>query len=229
MGLPSWLPSADGPLFSDRFDAGRRLAARFQDLAGDSRVLVLAIPRGGVEVGYALASVLQLPLDVFITRKIPAPGNPELALGAVAPDGTLVLDQELLAQLGVPKSYIEAETRRQLEEIQRRLEAYASRPLDSEQLAGRRLLVVDDGVATGSTLTAGLRALRRQEPAELMVGIPVGPRDTILRLREEVDRLECLATPEPFWAVGRFYESFSQTSDAEVLRLLQLHRRSLGS
>lgn len=209
------------PLFHDRFEAGRRLAERFGDLAGARDVLILAIPRGGVEVGYALAEALSLPLDVYLTRKIPVPGNPELALGAVACNGTLVLDRGLAERLNVGQEYIREAVAKQRAEMEQRLARYGSRTLSQGTLEGRRLVLVDDGVATGSTLLAGVRALRETSPAALMVGIPVGPRETLQELKGEVDRLESLASPEDFLAVGRFYERFEQTSDEEVIRLLE--------
>lgn len=215
-----------GVLFRDRFEAGERLAERFTDLRGVSGVLLLAIPRGGVEVGYAMARQLGLPLEVYLTRKIGAPGNPELALGAVASNGTLVLDRDLILRLGVDQDYVDRQVKRQQEEIGRRLEHYGGKGLSREELEGQRLVIVDDGVATGSTMLAGIRALRQTHPAELMVGIPVGPPETVQRFRAEVDRLECLAAPEQFLAVGRFYESFEQTTDEDVVRLLEDLRKS---
>ena len=206
--------------FADRADAGRRLAQALSDLKGRADLLILAVPRGGVEVGAEVARALQAPLDVFIARKIGAPGNPELAIGAVAADGATVLDEGLVASLGVPASYVQQATDRERTEIERRLRAYrGDRP--APQISGRTVVLVDDGVATGATTLAAVRALRRQNPRELILAVPVGPPDTIAVLRREVDRAVVLETPEPFWAVGAFYQRFDQTPDERVMELLR--------
>ncbi|MGQ9683624.1 MAG: phosphoribosyltransferase [Anaerolineae bacterium] len=210
--------------FVDRVDAGRRLAQALSDLKGRSDLLILAVPRGGVEVGAEVARALQAPLDVFIARKIGAPGNPELAIGAVAADGATVLDEGLVASLGVPASYVQQATERERTEIQRRLRAYrGDRP--APQVANRTVVLVDDGVATGATTLAAIRALRQQRPHELILAVPVGPPDTIAMLRREVDRAVVLETPEPFWAVGAFYQRFDQTPDERVVELLREYAR----
>ncbi len=207
-------------MFRDRQEAGRLLAQRLEDLRGDPSVVVLGVPRGGVVVAAEIARHLGAPLDVYITRKLGAPGNPELAIGAVAEDGTLVLDPETIAMLHVSEQYLEEERERQQAEIQRRALRYrGGRP--PIPLEGKRVVLVDDGVATGRTLEAAIRALRQHPLKELILAVPVGPPSTIHRLRELVDRLEVLETPEFFWAVGMFYEDFHQVSDAEVERLLQ--------
>ncbi len=206
-------------MFADREEAGRLLARRLEDLRGDPTVIVLGIPRGGVVVAAEIARHLGAPLDVYITRKLGAPGNPELAIGAVAEDGTLVVDPETISMLRVSEAYLEAERERQQEEIRRRAQRYrGARPPLS--LAGRRVVLVDDGVATGRTLEAAIRALRQHPIAELILAVPVGPPSTIERLRPLVDRLEVLETPELFWAVGMFYQDFHQVSDSEVESLL---------
>lgn len=206
--------------FHDRQDAGRQLAKALRFLEGREDAVILAIPRGGVVVGYEVAKELGLPLDVYITRKIGAPYNPEFALGAVASDGTRVLDEMVVRQLRVSEDYIEEETARQRQEIERRLAEYrGDRP--PLELEGKTVVLVDDGVATGSTILATIRALKRRSLAELILAIPVGPPDTVARLGREVDRVVCLDTPEPFWAVGRFYTLFDQTTDAEVVALLR--------
>jgi len=206
--------------FHDRKDAGRQLAKALAFLEGREDAVILAIPRGGVVVGHEIAEALGLPLDVYITRKIGAPYNPEFALGAVASDGTRVLDELVVQQLQVSRDYVEQETARQQGEIQRRLAEYrGDRP--PLELEGKTVVLVDDGIATGSTVLAAIRALKRRSLAELILAIPVGPPDTVARLSQEVDRVVCLDTPEPFWAVGRFYTVFDQTTDTEVVALLR--------
>jgi len=206
--------------FRDRHEAGQLLAKELDSLRGCKDALVLGIPRGGVVLAYEVAKELGLPLDVYITRKIGAPHNPELAIGAVASDGTLVLDDDLIRRMGVPDDYVQEETDRQRKEIKRRLAAYrGARP--EPEFRNRTILLVDDGVATGATVLASLRALNRAEPAQLILAVPVGPPETIRRLSQEADRVVCLQTPRIFWAVGAFYAVFSQTSDAEVKQLLQ--------
>ncbi|MBC7250665.1 MAG: phosphoribosyltransferase [Anaerolineae bacterium] len=206
--------------FRDRREAGQKLAEALSFLQGQKDVLVLGIPRGGVVVAAEVARALGAPLDVFITRKIGAPGNPELAIGAVASSGELVIDEGLVLGLGVSPRYVEEETERQKQEIARQMTLYRGhRP--PPQLTGKTVVLIDDGVATGATTLAALRALRASAPAELILAIPVGPPDTVERLSAEADRVVCLHTPAWFWAVGAFYEDFSQTPDEEVIRLLQ--------
>ncbi len=205
--------------FLDRRDAGRRLAEALAFLRGRKELLILAVPRGGVVVGAEVARALQAPLDVVIARKIGAPGNPELAIGAVAADGTVVLDSDLVQSLGVSEQYIQRATERERAEIARRLRAYRDdRP--PPQVAGRTVVLVDDGVATGATTLAAIRSLRKQAPRELILAVPVGPPETITTLSREVDRMVVLSTPEVFWAVGAFYDTFDQTTDQEVIALL---------
>lgn len=206
--------------FRDRREAGQLLAEQLEFLRGRKGLLVLGIPRGGMVVAAEVARALDAPLDVFIARKLGAPHNPELAVGAVASSGEIVLDQHLIAALGVPQSYLEAETERQRTEIQRRMKTYrGDRPaLDFKD---KTVILTDDGVATGATMRAAIQALQATELQELVVALPVGPPDTIQELADMVDRMVCLHTPAFFWAVGGFYMDFSQTSDAEVIQLLQ--------
>jgi predicted phosphoribosyltransferase len=206
--------------FRDRQEAGQLLAQVLTFLKGRKDVIVLGIPRGGVVVAAEVARAIGAPLDVYITRKIGAPFNPELAIGAIASSGDVVLDEGSIGSLGISPGYVKNETERQRREIERRLKKYrGNRP--AQKLESKTVVLVDDGVATGATTLAAVRALKKQSPAELILAIPVGPPDAIARLREEVDKLVCLETPELFWAVGTFYEVFDQTSDEEVEQLLQ--------
>ena len=215
------------PLFADRRDAGRRLAdavARLQ-LADP---LVLALPRGGVPVAFEVAERLRAPLDLLLVRKLGAPGQPELGIGAVV-DGLapqVVLNDEAVADTSASPEYIEAETSAQLAELERRRRAYLGerRPPD---VSGRVVVLVDDGVATGGTARVGLRALRRAGAGRLVLAIPVAPRDVLAALREEADDVVCLATPTPFLAVGFHYVGFDQTTDGEVVALLAAARSAV--
>lgn len=206
--------------FRDRREAGRLLAEKLSFLKGKENLLVLAIPRGGVVVGSEVAKALDAPLDVYITRKIGAPYNPELAIGAIASDGTLILDRSLASRLGVSEEYIKAQSAREQEEIERRIRKYRG-DQPSPVLEGKRVILVDDGIATGATIEATIDALQKTGLEELILAVPVGPRETIERLKRKVDRLICLHAPEIFWAVGSFYHTFDQTSDEEVIALLE--------
>ncbi len=204
-------------IFHDRLDAGRRLADALKEHAGPDTV-VLAIPRGGVIVGEVVAATLGVPLDVVVPRKVGAPGNPELGLGAVAP-GVRVLDPWLIERLGVSEEYLEREIAAEEAETVRRLEAYrGGRP--PLELEGKTAIVVDDGVATGGTAVAALRWARAQGAATVVLAVPVAPPQTIQRLSHEADEVVALATPEPFFAVGEWYRIFDQTPDDEVLAAL---------
>jgi putative phosphoribosyl transferase len=205
-------------LLKNRVEAGKKLAAALKGIS--KKAIVLAVPRGGVVIGFEVAKALGTPLDIFITKKIGAPNNPELAIGAVAEDGTLLLDEGLVEMLSVPQGYIEEEVERQKIEIKRRLKSYRGNA-PYPPVADREVILVDDGVATGSTLKAALRSLRKQGAKPLVVAVPVGPVDTVEALKQEADRVVCLFTPEPFYAIGEFYENFEQTTDAEVTDLLK--------
>ena len=205
--------------YKDRYDAGRILAQHLEWLCGDPDVIVLGIPRGGVVVAFEVARTLDAPLDVYITRKIGVPYNPELAIGAVASDGTVFIERDLATQLGASSEYLEAETRRQQEEILRRVILYRGER-QAPELKDKIIVVVDDGIATGATVRVALRALRGQSPRKLILAVPVGPADTVAKLRDEADEVVCPLTPQLFWAVSGFYTIFDQTRDDEVIRLL---------
>lgn len=209
-------------IFQDRRDAGRQLAEALRDLAGQEAV-VLAIPRGGVEIGAEVARSLGWPLDIVVPRKVRAPSNPELGLGAIAP-GVRVVDEAMLQTLGVSQEYLEREIAEQEEEIRRRQDAYRhGRP--PEELAGKVAVVVDDGVATGGTAAAALRWAHSQGASRVVLATPVAPREATRRLRADADDVIVLDTPEPFFAVGQWYRDFPQTSDREVVALLEDARR----
>lgn len=208
-------------IFSDRQEAGQRLARQLLRLRADVPV-VLALPRGGVPVAFEVARVLEAPLDVVLVRKIGAPGQPELAVGAVV-DGErpeVVLNEDIVRALGVSREYIDREIARQSGENERRRALYCSGRV-RVGLAGRVVIVVDDGIATGATVRAALRAIRRAEPRKLILAVPVAPPDTAADLRSEVDELVCLLRPEQFGSIGRFYADFDQVDDAEVVHLLR--------
>lgn len=212
------------PTFKNRQDAGRQLAERLLRYR-DERPVVLALPRGGVPVGYEVAVTLDAPLDIVVVRKLGAPGQPELAIGAVVDgdDPQSVLNPDLMRLLDVSEEYLAREVDRQLWEIRRRERLYrGDRP--HARVEGRTAIVVDDGIATGASMRAALRGLRRAGPARLVLAVPVAPPDTVEALRAEVDDLVCLSTPEPFMAVGQHYEDFSQPTDEEVIELLDRAR-----
>ena len=210
-------------MFTNREDAGRQLAVRLGRLKADpgAGVVVLGLPRGGVVVAAQIATALAAPLDVLVVRKLGAPAQPELAIGAVT-DGEhpqRILNQRVIASLRVAPEYLEQEAARQLEEVKRRQSLYrGDKPPVS--LLGRTVVVVDDGIATGATVRAGIRALRRAPLARIVLAVPVAPPVTVEVLKDEVDELVCLETPLVFPAVGSFYLDFRQTTDAEVIALL---------
>jgi predicted phosphoribosyltransferase len=207
-------------IFRDRIDAGRVLAERLARYTGQPDTIVLALPRGGVPVAAEVARVLRTPLDVFLVRKLGVPGQEELAMGALASGGVRVLNEEVVKALGVTLETIESVTAREAEELKRRECVYRGDrpPLD---VRGCTVILVDDGLATGSTMRAAVAALRQQHPAQIVVAVPVGAVETCADLRGVANDVVCARMPEPFYAVGLWYEDFSQTTDEEVRELLQ--------
>ncbi|HEV8617343.1 MAG TPA: phosphoribosyltransferase [Methylomirabilota bacterium] len=205
--------------FRDRAHAGRELATKLTAYAGRSDVLVLALPRGGVPVAEEVARRLGAPLDVYLVRKIGVPGHEELALGAIASGGTRVLNDAIVRQLGIPETLIDALARREQTELERRERLYRDdRPFPD--VTGRVVILVDDGLATGATMRAAVEALRARRPARLVVAVPVGAPETCAALEAFADEVTCAVTPEPFRAVGLWYDDFDQTTDDEVRMLL---------
>ena len=204
--------------FRDRREAGRLLAGKLTGYANRPDVLLLALPRGGVSVAYEVARALRAPLDVFVVRKLGVPGHEELAMGALAPDGVRILNQEVVKALDIPESIIDEVAAQELEELKRRERLYrGSRP--PPDLRGRTVILVDDGLATGATMRAAIRALQ-QQPARIIVGVPTASPDTCEALGAEADEVICVMTPRPFLSVGHWYDDFTQTTDEEVRRLL---------
>ena len=211
-------------MFENREQAGRQLAARLEHLREDpgTDVVVLGLPRGGVVVAAEIAEGLRAPLDILVVRKLRAPRQPELAIGAVA-DGEhphRILNDAVIAALGVEDEYLQRETAMQLDELRRRQALYR-RGRPASPLTGRAVVVADDGIATGATVRAGIKALRGRAPASIVLAIPVGPTESMRSLSEDVDELICLETPAVFTAVGEFYADFRQTTDAEVIAALE--------
>ena len=210
----------NGARFRDRFQAGRQLAAALQPYAGRPKLLVLALPRGGVPVGYEVARALNAPLDVMLVRKLGVPGHEELAMGAIASGGIRVLSDDVVKAFGIPERVIASIVAEEEEELDRRELAYRDhRP--PPEVKGRTVILVDDGLATGSTMRAAAAALRAQHPERLVVAVPVAPPEICVSLRSEVDDVVCARAPEPFFAVGNWYDDFSQISDEEVRELLR--------
>ena len=211
--------------FRDRREAGRLLAAKLTAYTDRPDILVLALPRGGVPVAYETARALQAPLDVFLVRKLGVPGHEELAMGAVATGGVRVLNQDVVEPLHIPAQLIDDVTSRELEELIRRERLYRGGRCPPDA-AGRTVILVDDGLATGATMRAAIQALRRQQPARVIVAVPTASPDTCEALKAEADEVICAMTPEPFFAVGHWYDDFTQTTDDEVRRLLAQQAQS---
>jgi putative phosphoribosyl transferase len=205
--------------FRNRTDAGRQLAEKLVAYADRGDVLVLALPRGGVPVAFEVAQALGAPLDVFVVRKLGVPGYEELAMGAVATGGVRVLNDEIVRGLGISDHQIDAVVARELHELARRERLYrGDRP--PPDVAGRTVILVDDGLATGATMRAAVAALRQRQPARIVIAVSTASPDTSEALKAEADDVVCAMTPEPFFAVGHWYEDFTQTTDDEVRELL---------
>jgi putative phosphoribosyl transferase len=211
-------------IFANRTEAGQELALRLRKYANRDDVIVLGAPRGGVPIAFEVATALRAPLDVFVLRKLGVPGREEFAFGAIASGGVRILDRRTIEGLGITGLDIERVTRAEKQELERRERAYRGGrpPLD---VSGLTVILVDDGIATGSSMLAAIRALRQMKPARIVIAVPVAPSSTCSQLQFEVDELVCLEMPEPFYGVGQFYDDFSQVTDEEVKELLDAASR----
>jgi len=208
-------------LFHDRAEAGKRLGEALKGYGGKG-VVVLGIPRGGVVVASEVADALDAPLDVVVTRKISPPGEPEYALGAVTQDGEVIVDRQAAESLGAGRDYLESEISRKREEVKERtLKFRGDKPFPS--LDGRTVIIVDDGIATGSSVGAAVMSLKKSRPKEIVVAVPVAPSDAVETLTDDGNRVVCLETPGPFFSIGEFYEDFEQVEDEEVRTILERH------
>lgn len=207
--------------FHDRVQAGQLLAQALQTYAGRTDVIVLALPRGGVPVAFEVASVLKAPLDLMLVRKLGTPGQEELAMGAIATGGVRVMNPGVVDMCHISPEAIESVARREQEELERRQKAYRG-DQPPPQLRGKCVILIDDGIATGATIRSAIKAVRAQAPARVVVAAPLAPAETVAELGREADDVVCLATPEPFMAIGCWYHEFPQTSDAEVKEYLAL-------
>jgi len=214
--------------FQNRNDAGLRLAKKLRAYAGRDDVLVLGIPRGGVPVAFHVAAELGAPLDVFVVRKLGAPSQPELAFGAIASGGIRIIDAQIVEAMEISQAQIERIVEEEQRELHRREHAYRGgrAPL---KLEGKTVILVDDGIATGASTRAAIAALRQLKPARIVLAAPVAPASTCRGLKGEIDDLICLHTPETFYAIGEFYEDFSQVPDEEVTTLLALNNKRFGN
>lgn len=211
-------------LFNDRVDAGRKLAKDLLKYANRSDVLILALPRGGVPVAFEVAKELNVKMDVFIVRKLGVPGNEELAMGAIASDNIRVLNEDVVMSFQIPERVIDMVAENERKELERRERAYrGDRP--KPEIEGSTVILIDDGLATGATMRAAAAALKTKNPAKIVIAVPTAAPDICEIFRKEMDEIICLATPEPFYGVGAWYEDFSQTTDKEVCELLDKARK----
>jgi predicted phosphoribosyltransferase len=213
-------------IFEDRKEAGEKLADELESFK-DKKVIVLGIPRGGIVIGYEIAKKLHAPLDIVVPRKLRAPNQPELAIGAITEDGNVILDSRLISSLNVPDYYIKQESQRQKEEITRRIQTYKGEQKIRE-LTGYHVIVVDDGIATGSTMKAALNSVRKRGAKFVILAVPVASSSSLQMLKKMADQTISLFTPKFFFAIGQFYRNFEQTSDEEVKKLLNINKEELN-
>lgn len=207
-------------LFHDRHEAGRLLAKKLEQFAGQKNVLVLGLARGGVVVAYEVAKALSLPLNVVVPRKIGAPGNPELALGSIMEDGEGVFNHSIIRMLGVPQSYLNQEIEKEKARAHQRLALYRQKvPLPA--IKDHVIILVDDGIATGSTMLASIKAMKKGEASQVIVAVPVSSKEAMQLMETAADEVVCLSCPEDFFGVGQFYSRFDQTDDEEVVHFLE--------
>lgn len=206
-------------IFKNRRDAGKQLAEKLSEYEGQDDVIVLGLPRGGVPVAFEVAKALNVPLDVFIVRKLGVPGQPELAMGAIASGDIQVMNDSVVRRAGISEAQIEEVSQQEKEELKKREKAYRGARPDID-LQGKTVLLVDDGLATGASMRAAISALREHDPEKIIVAVPTAPPDTCQEFEPEVDQIICLHTPTPFWGVGGSYQNFSQTTNKEVRELL---------
>ncbi len=210
-------------LLIDRGDAGRRLAESLSRYAGRRDTVVLGLPRGGVVVAFEVAKALDLPLDVYLVRKLGTPGHEELAMGAIASGGVMVLNDDVVRSLGLGKERVALVAERERAVLEARERAYRGHT-DPVRLSGKQVILIDDGLATGATMRTAIKSLKAQGPARIVVAVPTAPAETCEVLAREADEVVCWMSPAPFFSIGQWYEDFSQTSDDEVVRLLELSR-----
>jgi putative phosphoribosyl transferase len=218
----------DRRAFQDRKEAGRELAGRLRKYAGRNDVIVLALPRGGVPVAFEVAEALGAPLDLFLVRKLGTPGHRELAMGAIASGGVRVLNNDVVQWYGISPEAIDAVAREEQRELERRESTYREGRL-AASLESKIVILIDDGLATGSTMRAAVQAVKQLKPARIVVAVPVGAPETCEDLSEIADEVLCARMPQPFSAVGQWYLNFEQTTDEEVRQLLRAHSRVVGA
>ena len=213
--------------FKDRRDAGRKLAQKLSAYARGQNTLILALPRGGVPVAYEVALALNVPMDIFIVRKLGLPGREELAIGAIASGGIRILNSDIIRMLSIPEEIINFVARRELQELQRRERLYrGNRP--SPEVRDQTVILIDDGLATGASMRAAVAGVRAQHPARIVVAVPAAAAETCDAFRSEVEEVVCAITPEPFYGVSRWYKDFSQVTDEEVRTWLEEANRQLS-
>ncbi len=210
-------------LYKDRYDAAQQLIPKLEKYKGDKNAILLAIPRGALEMGKVLRDELKIPLDIVVTKKIGAPGNEEYAIGSVGPDGSVQVNKDVVAGYGIQQKYIDDEAKRLKHVIKRRYEDYRGDPKPPD-LKGKIVIVVDDGIATGFTTLAAVQYIRKQKPKKIVLAVPVSATDSHEKLKNEVDEMICLQVREDFFAVGQFYEIFAQVSDEEAIKLLDFKK-----